>query len=275
MDAYIQKLECTHPLLDPVTLRAIRSLQLPPGTHGLDAGCGIGKHTRMLAGEVGPQGRVLGLDIASPMLEHARKTLDGDLEPSSVAFVRGDASCLCLDESSLDWVWSANCVGYASKDPAADIRELARVVKPGGTIALLIWSSQMLLPGYPGLEARLNATGPGIAPFSPAGNPRCHPMRALHWFGQAGLIKLSARSFSSSLHAPMEPSIYQGIAALVDMRWEGAAAELSSTDAALFQELTHPDSPACILKIPEYYAYFVYTLFTGRVPLAGTPMAGI
>ena len=43
------------------------------------------------------------------------------------------------------------------------VKELARVVKPGGSVALLAWSSEKLLPGHPLLEGHLNATSAGIA----------------------------------------------------------------------------------------------------------------
>ena len=52
-------------------------------------------------------------------------------------------------------------VGYLKIDPILLLKELARTVKSGSVICILNWSSQMLLPGYPVLEARLNETSLG------------------------------------------------------------------------------------------------------------------
>ena len=81
-----------------------------------------------------------------------------------VSFRQGDVGDLPFEEASFDWAWSADCVGFIPGDPVELVRGLVRVVKPGGIVALLLWSSQQLLPGYPILEARLNGTTAGAAP---------------------------------------------------------------------------------------------------------------
>ena len=100
---------------------------------------------------------------------------------------------LPFDDDTFDWIWSMDCVGYAPVEPLPLIEELVRVTKPGGRIALLAWSSQQLLPGHPGLEAKLNATSAGIAPFSFEKKPEEHFLRALGWFQQLGLEALDAQ----------------------------------------------------------------------------------
>ncbi|MEJ2303365.1 MAG: hypothetical protein P8Y14_17710 [Anaerolineales bacterium] len=82
---------------------------------------------------------------------------------------------------AFDWAWSVDCVGYAPIEPLPLVKELARVVKPGGRVAILAWSSEKLLPGYPVLEAHLNATSSGIAPFVRGKKPELHFTRALGW----------------------------------------------------------------------------------------------
>ena len=109
-----------------------------------------------------------------------------------VSFIKGDIRKLPFEEKLFDWVFCIDLVGYFKSDPVLLLKELARTVKPGGTIYILNWSSQMLLPGHPVLEARLNATSSGIAPFDAKMKPELHSMRALEWFKQSGLSEKRA-----------------------------------------------------------------------------------
>jgi hypothetical protein len=144
------------------------------------------------------------------------------------------------------------------------LNELKRVVKPGGLIAILAWSSQMLLPGYPFLEAKLNTTSSGIAPFAKRSQSERHFNRSLGWFEKAGLQELSVKTFAGNVFAPLSSAIIQALLSLIEMRWNGA--ELTEEDSTEFKRLCRPDSPDFILDLPDYYAFFTYTMFRGRVP---------
>jgi tRNA A58 N-methylase Trm61 len=72
-DAYIQRLAVSNPLIGPTVCSAIQALQLPSGSRGLDAGCGIGLQALLLAEVVGPNGHVTGLDISPEFLRHAEE----------------------------------------------------------------------------------------------------------------------------------------------------------------------------------------------------------
>ncbi|MBE9551710.1 MAG: methyltransferase type 11, partial [Proteobacteria bacterium] len=58
------KLHMSDFLRGPVIGSAIQALELPHGSSGLDAGCGIGSHALLLANAVGPAGHVTGLDLS-------------------------------------------------------------------------------------------------------------------------------------------------------------------------------------------------------------------
>ncbi len=266
IDRYVQKLIVTNPLRDRVIRESIQAMQLPLGSHGLDAGCGIGLQALLLAEEVGPQGHVTGLDIKPEFLIHAKKLAEKVGLSEQVTFKLGDIHKLPFEDNFFDWLWSADCVGYPAEKPLALMNEIARVVKPGGQIGLLIYSSQMLLPGYPLLEARLNATSAGIAPFHTRMGPEIHYLRALGWFREVGLEEASVRTFVESFHTPIDEKMRDALFALIEMRWEGAESEVSSDVWSEYQRLSQPDSPDFILKLPDYYAFFTYSLFLGRVP---------
>lgn len=232
----------------------------------MDAGCGIGLQCRLLAEEVGPSGHVTGLDVSAEMLAYGRKMVDEAGMSGQVSFREGDVASLPFDTNTFDWAWSADCVGYAPMEPLPLLRELARVVKPGGTVAIAAWSSEKVLPGYPRLEARLGATPAGIAPFSHGKRPELHFLRALGWFRQLGMEESKARTLADSVCGPLNDDTRNALLALFDMRWPNASAELSSCDLAEFQRLCLPDSPDFILNVPDYHAFFTYTMFWGRVP---------
>jgi ubiquinone/menaquinone biosynthesis C-methylase UbiE len=266
-ESYIQSLILAQPMRAPVLRSAIAALQLPTGSHGLDIGCGIGLPALLLAEAVGPSGHVTGMDISPPLLARAREIADQAGLAARLSFQQGDMHRLPLDfeDDALDWVWSADCVGYANPAPMALLQELRRIVKPGGCVALLIWSSQTLLPGYPFLEARLNATATGVAPFRAGMAPTSHYLRALGWLREAGFKAPHARAFAGSVHAPLRDEIRDALADLFQMRWGTARSEVAPEDWTTYRRLCQPDSPDFILNLPDYYAFFNYSLFWGQV----------
>ena len=130
----------------------------------------------------------------------------------------------------------------------------------------MAWSSQQLLPGYPLLEAKLNATRQGIAPFRTGQDPALHFLRAPGWFKKAGLINIEGKSFIKSFQAPLDDKIRKALEPFFDMRWGNPKGELSEKDLNLYHRLCLPESPDFILNLPDYYAFFTYTLFKAEVP---------
>jgi demethylmenaquinone methyltransferase/2-methoxy-6-polyprenyl-1,4-benzoquinol methylase len=262
---YAHKLYLSDFLREPLIRSAIQALQLPPGSRGLDAGCGIGSHTLLLAEAVEPSGHVTGLDRSADFLARARETAGQSNLSERVSFREGDVRRLPFDDDTFDWVWSVDCAGYAPGEPLPLLKELARVVKPGGSVAILGWSSQQLLPGHPLLEARLNATSAGIAPFAEGNRPGWHFLRALGWFHEAGLEEPTARTFAGDVHAPLSEDVRSALMSLLEMRWGNPQSELSPEDWAEYERLCEPGSPDFLLDLPDYYAFFTYSMFHGKV----------
>jgi demethylmenaquinone methyltransferase/2-methoxy-6-polyprenyl-1,4-benzoquinol methylase len=259
----------SNPLREPVLRSANQALELPLGSRGLDAGCGIGLQALLLAEAVGPSGHVTGLDLSPGHLRHAEGVVEEAGLSERISFQEGDVNKIPFDDDTFDWAWSVDCVGYAPMEPLRPLKELARVVRPGGTVALLAWSSEKLLPGYPQLEARLGATSSGIAPFVQGKKPELHFSRALGWFRGAGLEEPMARTFAGTVHAPLTTELRKALMALFEMRWPGVESELTHGDRAEYRRLCLPESPDLILDHPDYYAFFTYSMFHGRVGRSG------
>ena len=241
----------------------VRALQLPKGSRGLDAGCGIGLQCLLLGEEVGSTGHVTGLDISVEHLDYGRDIVKKAGLSEHISFQEGDVTNLPFDNNTFDWVWSIDCAGFVPPEPLSSLRELVRIAKTGGIVAIAAWSSEKLLPGYPRLEARLGATSSGIAPFVQGMKPEWHFSRGLGWFSELGLEDVKAGVFADSVNAPLNDEIRSALVDLFGQRWPDVAAELSSDEFAEFQRLCLPDSPDFILNVPDYYAFFTYSMFLG------------
>ncbi|WP_321394535.1 methyltransferase domain-containing protein [uncultured Desulfuromusa sp.] len=264
-DSYLHSLLVTNPLREPTLRAAIETLHLPFGSSGLDAGCGIGLQCLLLSAAVGSPGHVTGLDISPKFLNRGEEIVKEEGLSGRISFQEGDVGSIPFDDRTFDWAWSADCVGYGPWEPLPLLKELSRVVKPGGIVAISGWSSENMLPGYPRLEARLRATSGGIAPFVHGKNPDTHFLRALGWFREIGLEEPTAKVFAGSFYAPLSPEIRTALEELFDMRWSDAENELSSDDQIEYQRLCHPDSHDFILNLPDYYGFFTHTLFWGKI----------
>jgi len=133
-------------------------------------------------------------------------------------------------------------------------------------VAILAWSSQCLLPGYPLLEARLNATCSGLAPYVKGKQPESHFLRALASFSEADLEEAESRTFVGDVQAPLSEDVRTALISLFQMLWGEPQQEVSQEDWAEYQRLCQPESPEFILNLSDYYAFFTYSMFRGKVP---------
>ncbi|MFI1933357.1 class I SAM-dependent methyltransferase [Streptomyces sp. NPDC020330] len=115
----------------PAYTTAVGLLGLCPGDAVLDAGCGTGRALPALRAAVGPEGTVLGADLTPAMLEAAVRAGRGE----SGTLLRADVARLPLRDGALDAVFGAGLVSHLVC-PEAGMAEFARVVRPGGVLAL-------------------------------------------------------------------------------------------------------------------------------------------
>jgi arsenite methyltransferase len=108
--------------------------RLRPGEVVVDLGCGGGLDVFLAAAKVGPTGKAIGIDMTSAMLERAR--LNATRQPhQNVEFHLAKIDHLPLPDGSVDCVIS-NCVINLAPDKPAVFGEMARVLKPGGRLAV-------------------------------------------------------------------------------------------------------------------------------------------
>jgi SAM-dependent methyltransferase len=124
--------------LGPVAERLVEIADPQWNGSVIDVGCGPGTATFPAAKRVGPGGRVLGIDLAAPMVAYAERAAQS-LQLTNVAFAVGDAETLeDVADASFDCALSNFAAIFAPR-PEAMVEAVARVLKPGGTFALSAW----------------------------------------------------------------------------------------------------------------------------------------
>jgi len=126
----------------------IALLSLQPGSRVLDVACGTGIVARTAVHHTGATGGIVGLDLHAGMLAVARKQ-----EPTG-AWVQGSATVLPFPTSAFDVVVCQQGVQFFPNRLSA-LREMHRVLRPGGRVALVVWGPLAHNPGHAALAQEL------------------------------------------------------------------------------------------------------------------------
>jgi SAM-dependent methyltransferase len=119
-----------------------------PGQRVLDVACGTGVLARAVADRVGPTGTVVGVDPNDGMLAVARR------KAPTIEWKHGRAEALPLESDSFDAVVSQFGLMFFD-DRRAALREMMRVLRPDGQLAVAVWDALDRTPGYAAMTALL------------------------------------------------------------------------------------------------------------------------
>ena len=112
-------------------------LAATPGEAVVDVGCGTGQTTLQLADAVGPNGRVVGVDVSTPMLALARERARGR---DNVSFLEADAQTHSFAPATFDALYSRFGVMFFD-DPVAGFANLGAAMRPDGRLSFVCWRS--------------------------------------------------------------------------------------------------------------------------------------
>jgi SAM-dependent methyltransferase len=267
-EPYEKALERLNRFQEPEARRAIADLRLPPGSRGIDVGCGVGLWTLWLAEAVGSGGRVVGIEPKPERIDAARALTAGSPHADRVEFRVADGTGLDAPAGAYDWLWCGDVLHHI-QDTVAALREFARVVRPGGTI--VIKESQVMssvfLPGHPELERRLQAAE---LEFSRAeAGDRTFAERRQRTpvsLREAGLDLAAFRTYLVARRAPLDAATRGYIEHFVFGRnWgERLRPFLSEDEWRRRSALCEPTAPGHVLAGPDYYCLYSFCVFTAR-----------
>jgi SAM-dependent methyltransferase len=255
---------------EPEARRIIADLELPPGSRGLDVGCGIGLYGLWLAEAVGSAGHVIGMEPQAERVEAARALVSGLRAGERLEFRVGDGTAIPLPDRSVDWVWCGDVLHHIVETERA-IREFLRVVRPGGRI--IVKESQVLsalfLPGHPELERHIQLAE--IRRTLDEGGGRSFQERrqtTLASLQAAGLAEVELRSYLLERRAPLRSADHGFIQHTVFTRNWGERIRdlLTAEDWTKRSALCDENSRDNVLLSPDYFCLYPITLFVARVP---------
>jgi SAM-dependent methyltransferase len=138
----------------------VERLRLRPGETVLDVACGTGAATIPAAAAVGPEGRVLGIDYAEPMLAVARRTAE-ESGHRHVELRTGDMTALDTDGERFDAVICVLGLFFA-EDMEGLVRDMRALVRPGGRLGVAVLGPGFLSPMIEVFSAHLRAERPDV-----------------------------------------------------------------------------------------------------------------
>jgi ubiquinone/menaquinone biosynthesis C-methylase UbiE len=212
-----------------------------PGERVLDVACGTGAVARLAAERVGPSGTVVGADASAGMLGAARRV------PAAlpIEWREADAASLPFADASFDLVLCQQGLQFFP-DRVAALREMRRVLGPGGRVGLSVFGTQQENPGYDAIGKVLaRYVGPDAGALAPFALGDAELLRGL--VEEAGFGRISVRRETIAVHCPSlrdflerllggSPSVRRALAALGEEERRAAAGEYAAALAGYTSE---------------------------------------
>lgn len=252
----------------------VEDLGLEPGDRVLDLGCGIGLWAGWLAEKVALDGRVAGMDVSRASIIMARERTRSDSHNDVLEYTVVDARAIPFGSGSFDLLFCANTLGYLA-DPRRYLREMKRVVRRGGRVAVKdIDAGHMVLhPVRPELMAQI------ILSMTKLVEHRCSYLdqyagrvldffvgRKLHsYFQRVGFERVETRSYTIERTQPLEWVARQHLKGLGEFWLSELVPFLTAGHLAELQELFDERSERFLLGRPDFYYFDAETLTTGTV----------
>jgi SAM-dependent methyltransferase len=266
LPSYKSQLSAFHRAFELELLDIVRALPLTAGMRVLDLACGDGFYTRRIADRLGPGGSVTGVDLNRAYLSLAKLEATHQTGSATIDFVAASFDRLPFPDETFDFVWCAQSL-YSLPEPVAVFEHLARVLRPGGIVAVLENDTlhQVFLPWPVSLELPLR-----VAELRALSAKTCNPSRyyvgrrLAAVFAEAGLEPLEVATRAIDRQAPFgeaEETLLQGYLEAVANR---VAPYLAASLLQQLRRLGDPESPDHMLRQPYLTMTWLNVLALGR-----------
>ena len=249
---YDPALRAYHAAFEPELEAAIRRYDLGPAGRVLDSPCGDGFYARLFARHM-RGGTLVAADLSPAYLACAKETVGAVESPLSVEFAKADAYRLPFEDGSFDLVWCAQSM-ISLDDPPRAIREMARVLKPGGRLAVLETDEyhHVLLPWPVGLELTIQKAVRAACEKSYGSGSKFAQSRKLRAeFLDAGLKPAGKRTVVADRVAPFGAAEREFLRHHFDHLRALVKGELKAADRKELDRFTDPDDTESFLNAPD------------------------
>jgi ubiquinone/menaquinone biosynthesis C-methylase UbiE len=270
LPAYSKQLSGFHGAFERELQAIVNALPLSSDMRVLDLACGDGFYTRHIAERLGSGGSVTGVDINLAYLSEASEEASHQSGRAKIDFIAASFDELPFPDDTFDLVWCAQSL-YTLPDPVVAIGHMARVLRPGGLVAVLENDTlhQVLLPWPVHLELPLRAAE--LRSFLERGrnSSKYYVGRRLPAIlAAAGLEPSRMTTHTFDRQAPLGEAEQKLLQSYLKEVAERVAAYL---DAPLLQELRQlvdSGSPQHLLRQPHLTMTWLSVLAFGRKPSA-------
>ncbi len=260
---YDPHLRAFHRAFAPELQQVIADLPLAPDARVLDLACGDGFHTRCLARRLGPGGTIVAADLSPMYLARARRAVRRHLD--CVHFVRTDADQLPFASGTFDLVWCAHSM-ISLPDPAAALREMARVTRRGGVVAVLENDEfhHVLLPWPVELELELFRALHAASRQQYGSGSKLAPVRLLREsLLEAGLRSPRKKTYAADRIAPFGPPARRFLKHQLEFVGRMVRSRLTPTARRLFDRFAADSGEHSFFRRADAEMTCLNTLHTG------------
>jgi arsenite methyltransferase len=257
-------LNCSRAAFQTENEAVVRSIGIDSGWHVLDAGCGSGSFLPVLAGLVGPTGRLTALDLAPENIAAVREQLEQQPLTCPVDTVVSSILEMPFDDGTFDAVWVTQVLMYLS-DPECQqaLAEFHRVVRPGGLIAVKESSGpQCPYPADPAYWFPVLTHA--LTEYFPGARRSCALGKLLE---RIGLENVQQHSVVEEFSTPLDPAVRNYRAGQLAILAEMAeAVELPDGGRKFWAAQRDPNSAEALANHPDFVSGSISFVATGRVP---------